>query len=79
MRAAKLLLICLAGPAAAEVMWDESLPANGDLSGDYLNPTQLAPVAAANCVVFGNSDFANSSSAIIGLTASSSLPASRTC
>ena len=28
-------------------------------------------VAAANCVVFGNSDFANSSSAIIGLTASS--------
>ena len=49
MRAAELLLIGLAGPAAAEVMWDESLPANGDLSGDYLNPTQLAPVAAANC------------------------------
>ena len=38
----------------------------------------ITAVAAANCVVFGNSLFASSSKAISGLTASSSLPSGRT-
>ena len=40
----------LVGSASAEVMWDEAI--DGDLSGDYLNPTQLFSKGVNNHVIF---------------------------
>ena len=40
----------LVGSASAEVMWDEAI--DGDLSGDYLNPTQLFTKGVNNHVIF---------------------------
>ena len=41
--------------ASADLMWDEAF--DGDLSGDYLNPTQLSIKGVNNHVVFTSVDF----------------------
>ena len=54
-RAAHILLLALlvgASSAQAGVMWDESI--DGDLSGDYLNPTVLTPTDVNNQVLFSS-------------------------
>ena len=40
----------LAGTASAGIMWDESI--DGDISGDYMNPTQMYTVGVNNHVIF---------------------------
>ena len=40
----------LAGSASADLMWDEAI--DGDLSGDYMNPTQLYTKGVNNHVIF---------------------------
>ena len=45
-----LCFTAITGSAAADLMWDESI--DGDLSDDYLNPTQLFLDGVNNHVVF---------------------------
>lgn len=47
-----LTLLVGAASAQASVMWDESI--DGDLSGDYLNPTVLVPTDVNNQVLFSS-------------------------
>lgn len=47
-----LALFLGATSAQAGVMWDESI--DGDLSGDYLNPTVLTPTGVNNQVLFSS-------------------------
>ena len=45
-----LASLVVAGSASADLMWDEAI--DGDLSGDYLNPTQLFTKGVNNHVIF---------------------------
>ena len=40
----------LAGSASADLMWDEAI--DGDISGDYMNPTQMYTKGVNNHVIF---------------------------
>ena len=40
----------LAGTASADLMWDEAI--DGDISGDYMNPTQMYTKGVNNHVIF---------------------------
>ena len=40
----------LAGSASADLMWDEAI--DGDISGDYMNPTQMYTKSVNNHVIF---------------------------